>query len=47
MRIVEGYGARWEASGDKFRGFLEPQMEGGHEKSKFIECFFLFLIFIF
>ena len=34
MRIQEGYGARWEADGTKFRGFLEPQMEGGHEKSK-------------
>nr|KAG5714864.1 hypothetical protein BaRGS_000352 [Batillaria attramentaria] len=26
-----GYGARWLADGSSFRGFLEPQMEGGHE----------------
>jgi len=27
-----GYGARWGADGAQFRGFLEPQMEDGHEK---------------
>ena len=26
-----GYGARWSADGSMFRGFLEPQMEGGHD----------------
>lgn len=26
-----GYGARWTADGSMFRGFLEPQMEGGHD----------------
>ena len=30
-RTVEGYGVRWIADGKEFRGFLEPQMEGGHE----------------
>ena len=30
-RTVEGYGVRWLADGTEFRGFLEPQMEGGHE----------------
>ncbi|KAI6651654.1 hypothetical protein LOD99_4902 [Oopsacas minuta] len=30
-RTVEGYGVRWLADGKEFRGFLEPQMEGGHE----------------
>ena len=30
-RTVEGYGVRWLADGEEFRGFLEPQMEGGHE----------------
>eukprot|EP00026_Physarum_polycephalum_P009597 Phypoly_transcript_09725.p1 GENE.Phypoly_transcript_09725~~Phypoly_transcript_09725.p1 ORF type:complete len:299 (+),score=24.64 Phypoly_transcript_09725:114-1010(+) len=32
VRIAEGYGARWLADGAQFRGFLEPQMEDGHEK---------------
>lgn len=31
VRNKLGYGVRWEVKG-KFRGFLEPQMEGGHEK---------------
>jgi hypothetical protein len=31
LRIKEGYGIRWETTG-AFRGFLEPQMENGHEK---------------
>jgi hypothetical protein len=31
IRVEAGYGARWTLSGE-FRGFLEPQMEGGHEK---------------
>lgn len=26
-----GYGARWTADGQQFRGFLEPQMINGHE----------------
>ncbi|XP_063446169.1 uncharacterized protein LOC134725866 [Mytilus trossulus] len=30
-RHTEGYGARWTADGSSFRGFLEPQMEGGHD----------------
>ncbi|XP_076446448.1 uncharacterized protein LOC143283912 [Babylonia areolata] len=29
-RQAGGYGARWLADGSSFRGFLEPQMEGGH-----------------
>jgi hypothetical protein len=28
VRTIEGYGARWLATGAQFRGFLEPQMEG-------------------
>eukprot|EP01087_Luapelamoeba_hula_P019563 TRINITY_DN6489_c0_g1_i1.p1 TRINITY_DN6489_c0_g1~~TRINITY_DN6489_c0_g1_i1.p1 ORF type:complete len:444 (-),score=81.74 TRINITY_DN6489_c0_g1_i1:27-1358(-) len=32
VRVAEGYGARWSADGSEFRGFLEPQMEGGHDK---------------
>ena len=41
VRTMEGYGARWSAVWTKnmftpeeitFRGFLEPQMEDGHEK---------------
>ena len=32
IRIEDGYGARWEVDGSKFRGFLEPQMEDGHQK---------------
>ena len=31
IRIAKGYGARWTADGG-FRGFLEPLIEGGHEK---------------
>jgi hypothetical protein len=30
-RNDKGYGVRWTAAGE-FRGFLEPQMEGGHDK---------------
>lgn len=30
VREPAGYGARWLADGSKFRGFLEPYMEGGH-----------------
>ena len=29
--LPTGYGARWTADGSMFRGFLEPQMEGGHD----------------
>ena len=32
LRIDKGYGIRWQANDGMFRGFLEPQMEGGHEK---------------
>jgi hypothetical protein len=34
IRVPDGYGTRWELSEGKiiFRGFLEPMMEGGHEK---------------
>lgn len=31
VRVQDGYGARWTADGAFFRGFLEPQMPGGHE----------------
>jgi len=31
VRLPEGYGARWSHDGLFFRGFLEPQMENGHE----------------
>ncbi len=30
-RVQKGYGARWCSDG-KFRGFLEPQMEAGHDR---------------
>ena len=30
-RNSKGYGIRWTIKGE-FRGFLEPQMEGGHDK---------------
>ena len=30
-RVEEGYGIRWGVKGT-FRGFLEPQMDGGHDK---------------
>eukprot|EP00899_Mesostigma_viride_P013665 jgi/Mesvir1/2229/Mv14006-RA.1 len=30
-RVAQGYGARWSADGSQFRGFVEPQMPGGHE----------------
>ena len=32
IRMAEGYGLRWSGDGTFFRGFLEPQMEDGHEK---------------
>jgi len=33
VRNSLGYGARWTAVGrHEFRGFLEPQMEDGHDK---------------
>jgi len=32
VRNAQGYGARWSADGKVFRGFLEPQLEDGHEK---------------
>lgn len=34
IRNTAGYGARWSPDPPlfEFRGFLEPQMEGGHEK---------------
>ena len=32
LRIDKGYGIRWQANDGMFRGFLEPQMENGHEK---------------
>jgi hypothetical protein len=34
IRVPQGYGARWEfkQGGIAFRGFVEPMMEGGHEK---------------
>lgn len=31
MRQDQGYGMRWSADGQSFRGFLEPQMVGGHD----------------
>lgn len=31
MRQDQGYGMRWSADGNSFRGFLEPQMINGHE----------------
>lgn len=31
IRTIEGYGVRWLHDGTEFRGFLEPQMEDGHE----------------
>ena len=30
-RLIQGYGIRWTLDGT-FRGFLEPQMEHGHEQ---------------
>lgn len=30
VRNMEGYGVRWKHDGSEFRGFLEPQMAGGH-----------------
>ena len=29
-RVIQGYGIRWSIDGT-FRGFLEPQMDGGHD----------------
>lgn len=31
IRNEAGYGMRWSRDGKSFRGFLEPQMENGHE----------------
>lgn len=31
LRTCAGYGLRWSHDGKIFRGFLEPQMENGHE----------------
>jgi hypothetical protein len=31
LRVDLGYGIRWRIDG-VFRGFLEPQMDDGHEK---------------
>ena len=30
-RVTQGYGIRWSSDGI-FRGFLEPQMEDGHDR---------------
>lgn len=32
VRVSQGYGARWLILKKVFRGFVEPMMEGGHEK---------------
>ena len=32
LRIDKGHGIRWQVNDGMFRGFLEPQMEDGHEK---------------
>ena len=32
LRIDKGYGIRWQVNDGMFRGFLEPQMDDGHEK---------------
>ena len=32
VRVSQGYGARWLILKKMFRGFVEPMMEGGHEK---------------
>jgi hypothetical protein len=32
VRVTQGYGARWLILKKMFRGFVEPMMEGGHEK---------------
>ena len=32
LRNDKGYGIRWQVNDGMFRGFLEPQMEDGHEK---------------
>lgn len=32
IRVQEGYGLRWLINKQQFRGFLEPMMEGGHER---------------
>ena len=31
LSLPIGYGARWLHDGSEFRGFLEPQMEDGHQ----------------
>ena len=35
IRQTEGFGARWSHDASMFRGFLEPQMENGHEIGRF------------
>eukprot|EP00041_Stephanoeca_diplocostata_P004921 m.53516 g.53516 ORF g.53516 m.53516 type:complete len:61 (+) comp15448_c0_seq6:911-1093(+) len=32
VRNSLGYGMRWLADGSEFRGFVEPQVEDGHDK---------------
>lgn len=32
IRESKGYGARWTLDGYEFRGLVEPQIEGGHDK---------------
>lgn len=32
IRVAQGYGARWFVEKKMFRGFVEPMMDGGHEK---------------
>ena len=32
IRESKGYGARWTLDGNEFRGLVEPQFEGGHDK---------------
>ena len=32
LRVEKGYGIRWQVNDGMFRGFLEPQMDDGHEK---------------
>lgn len=31
-RVIQGYGIRWSIDGT-FRGFLEPQMDNGHDNN--------------
>ena len=32
VREAKGYGARWALDLNEFRGLVEPQIEGGHDK---------------